>query len=68
MDNKYGNKIEGYDSYIYSNDYETAVLDLINAMYKGGFVTLCASDIRSCLKNKSFNHYKYIINELLTPK
>ena len=30
---KYGNKIEGYDSYIYSNDYETAVLDLINAMY-----------------------------------
>lgn len=48
MDNKYGNKIEGYDSYIYSNDYETLVLDLINAMYKSGFVTLCASDIRSC--------------------
>lgn len=37
-------------------------------MYKGGFITLCASDIRSCLKNKSFNHYKYIINEPLTPK
>ena len=68
MDNKYGNKIEEYDSYIYSNDYETLVLDLINAMYKSGFVTLCASDIRSCLKNKSFNHYKYIIHEPLTPK
>lgn len=68
MDNKYENKIEGYDSYIYSNDYETAVLDLINAMYKSGFTTLCASDIRSCLKNKSFNHYKYIINEPLTSK
>ena len=68
IDNKCNNKIEGYDSYVYTNDYETAVLELLNAMYNSGFIKLCASDVRYILSNKSFNHYKYIINEPLTSK
>ena len=35
-------------------------------MYNSGFVSLCSLDVRSCLRNKSFKHYKYIINEPLT--
>jgi len=68
IDNKCNNKIEEYDSYVHTNDYETAVLDLINSMYTNGYVKLCASDVRYILDNKSFNHYKYIINEPVTPK
>jgi len=68
VDDKFNNKIEGYNSYIYSNDYEFAVLDLLNAMYNSGFVKLCADDVRATLNNKSFDYYRYIINESLSPK
>ena len=37
-------------------------------MYTNGYVRLCASDVRYILANKSFNHYKYIINEPVTSK
>ena len=55
---------EEYDSYIYTDDYHNAILDLINALYGTGIV--CCFDGMDLMKlsnEKSFNHYKFIYNK-----
>ncbi len=56
-----GNRIDGFDSYIYTDNYNDAIMDLMKMAYESGLVSIDFDDIVKFLYNRSFNYCKYTL-------
>ena len=56
-------KRTGFDSYIYCDNNIDCIIDILNACYNIGLVSIDDEDVIKILNNKSFNYYKFFINE-----
>ncbi len=63
LDNTYQEKQDGIDSYIYSDNYKDSVIDLLDAMYNCGLVSMDACDLIGATRGRCFKNYRFKFNE-----
>ena len=60
-----GNRIDGFDSYIYTDSYTDSAIELLYSMYNCGLVFIDPLDLLGITRGRSFKNYRLKLNELI---
>ena len=57
-----GNRIDGFDAYIYCDNYKDAIMDIIRLAYGAGLVSIDLDDVVKFTYGKTLHYYRYTID------
>ncbi len=60
-----GNRIDGFDSYIYTDSYTDSAIELLYSMYNCGLLFIDPLDLLGITRGRSFKNYRFKLNELI---